>query len=252
MNSTHIQIRAFIPYVVLGAGLIIVVSFLAPPSATQHSLERVISIANERSQNAQPAAGAKVLRSFAPQGPLLDAAPTVAKKALDGGQETPSVMWQTAIASEGDAATRLSPAEQPNLACTAWLEGWADPAKHEGQLEWILGFVTGSNYRSEGQGRPENADEVEIFIEHYCRNYPEHQLFMAAAALVQESGGPAALHEFKLTPLSQPSKSDTTKTGVASADGDEEPAVASDVSGAPATCKSYFPHVGVTITVPCD
>ncbi len=195
MNSTHIQIRAFIPYVVLGAGLIIVVSFLAPPSATQHSLERVISIANERSQNAQPAAGATVLRSFAPQGPLLDAAPTVAKKALDGGQETPSVMWQTAIASEGDAATRLSPAEQPNLACTAWLEGWADPAKHEGQLEWILGFVTGSNYRSEGQGRPENADEVEIFIEHYCRNYPEHQLFMAAAALVQESGGPAALHE---------------------------------------------------------
>jgi hypothetical protein len=27
--------------------------------------------------------------------------------------------------------------------------------------------------------------------------YPEHQLFMAAAALVQESGGPVALHAFK-------------------------------------------------------
>ncbi len=57
--------------------------------------------------------------------------------------------------------------------------------------------MTGSNYRSEGQGLPENTDEVEIFIEHYCRNHPKHHLFMAAAALVQESGAPAALHEFK-------------------------------------------------------
>ena len=88
-------------------------------------------------------------------------------------------------------------AGQPNLACSVWLQDWSDPAKHEGQLEWILGFVTGSNYRSEGQGQLEDTAEVEVFIEHYCRNNPEHQLFMAAATLVQESGGPAALHAFK-------------------------------------------------------
>ncbi len=126
-----------------------------------------------------------VVSFFAPRGP-------------DGTQGLPPpALWQTTINDEGDAATRLSPAEQPNQACSAWLEGWSDPAKHEGQLEWILGFVTGSNYRSEGQAQLKDADEVEIFIEHYCRNNPEHQLFMAAAALVQESGGPAALHEFK-------------------------------------------------------
>ncbi len=117
--------------------------------------------------------------------------------------------------------------------------------KHEGQLEWILGFVTGSNYRSEGQAQLKDADEVEIFVEHYCRNNPEHQLFMAAAALVQESGGPAALHEFKPTPL-------TTKTGAASADGIEEPSVASGASATPEACKRYFPTVGVTVAVPCD
>ena len=200
MNSTHIL--DFIPYAILGAGLIIVVSF------------------------------------FPPNG-------------LRGTWQMPTAMWQTTVNTQGDTATR--PAEHPNQACTAWLEGWADPAKHEGQLEWILGFVTGSNYRGEGQGQPKDADEVEIFVEHYCRNNPEHQLFMAAAALVQESGGPAALHEFKkFAPASQPLKSDETKTDAASADKNENSAVASDGSGTPATCKRYFPNVGVTITVPCD
>ena len=198
MNSMHIL--DFIPYAILGAGLIIVVSF------------------------------------FPPNG-------------LRGTWQMPTAMWQTTVNTQGDTATR--PAEHPNQACTAWLEGWADPAKHEGQLEWILGFVTGSNYRGEGQGQPKDADEVEIFVEHYCRNNPEHQLFMAAAALVQESGGPAALHEFKkFAPVSEPLKSETTKTGAASAD--ENSAGASDGSGTPATCKRYFPNVGVTITVPCD
>ena len=252
INPTHIH--GFMPYAVLGAGLIIVVCFLAPPSATlNHSLGRVISIANERSQNAQPVAGVEVLRSFAPHGPWFDAVPVDAKKGLGSAQGAPSPVWQTAIDTEGDTATRFSPAEQPNQACSAWLQDWSDPEKHEGQLEWIIGFVTGSNYRSEGQGQPENTDEIEIFIEHYCRNNPEHQLFMAAAALVQESGGPAALHEFeKFTPASQPLKSDATKTGAASADENENSAVASDGSGTPATCTRYFPHVGVTITVPCD
>jgi hypothetical protein len=118
-------------------------------------------------------------------------------KGLDSTQGPSTAMWQTTVDTEGDTAARLSPAEQPNQACSAWLQDWSDPSKHEGQLEWILGFVIGSNYRSEGQGQPKDTEEVEVFIEHYCRNNPEHALFMAAAALVQESGGPAALHEFK-------------------------------------------------------
>ncbi len=146
MKFAHIH--TLIPYTILSAGLIIVVSFLLP-------------------------------------------------KGLDGTQWVPTAVWQTTINTEGDTAPRLSPTAQPNQACSAWLQDWSDPAKHEGQLEWILGFVTGSNYRSEGQAQLENADEVEVFIEHYCRNNPVHQLFMAAAALVQESGGPTALHEFK-------------------------------------------------------
>ena len=146
MNFAHMHTftHTFIPYAILGAGLILVISFLLP-------------------------------------------------KGLDGTQWAPTAMWQTTINTEGDTATSFSPAGQPNQACSAWLQDWSDPAKHEGQLEWILGFVTGSNYRSEGQGQPEGTDEVEVFIEHYCRNNPEHQLFMAAAALGARERRPSSV-----------------------------------------------------------
>ena len=60
---------------------------------------------------------------------------------------------------------------------------------HQGQVIWVLGFLTGSNYRTEGQGAPADSAAVEAFIDQYCQNNPSHQLFMAAAALVQDSGG---------------------------------------------------------------
>jgi len=196
MNSAHIH--TFFPYLVLGAGLTIVVGFLAPPSATlRHSLGRVITIADVRPQNPQPIAEAAGLRNFAPQGSWFDVGALDTKKGPEDTQGSLPAPQQTAIDTHGDAKEPLSLTGQPNQTCSAWLQDWADPAKHEGQLDWILGFVTGSNYRSEGQGQPQNTDDVEIFIEHYCRNNPDHHLFMAAAALVQESGGPAALHKFK-------------------------------------------------------
>jgi hypothetical protein len=82
-------------------------------------------------------------------------------------------------------------------ACSGWLQFRQNETVHEGQVKWLLGFLTGSNYRTEGQGAPADSAAVEAFVDQYCRNNPSHQLFMAAAALVQESGGPAALHEYK-------------------------------------------------------
>ena len=82
-------------------------------------------------------------------------------------------------------------------ACSGWLEFRKNEHVHEGQVKWVLGFLTGSNYRTEGQGAPADSGAVEAFVDQYCQNNPSHQLFMAAAALVQESGGPVALHQFK-------------------------------------------------------
>ncbi len=82
-------------------------------------------------------------------------------------------------------------------ACSGWLQFRQNGTVHAGQVKWVLGFLTGSNYRTEGQGAPADSEAVENFIDQYCQNNPSHQLFMAAAALVQESGGPAALHQYK-------------------------------------------------------
>ena len=82
-------------------------------------------------------------------------------------------------------------------ACGAWLKLRQNESVHQGQVKWVLGFLTGSNYRTEGQGAPADSAAIEAFVDQYCQNNPSHQLFMAAAALVQESGGPVALHQYK-------------------------------------------------------
>ena len=65
-------------------------------------------------------------------------------------------------------------------ACSAWLKFRQNEHVHEGQVKWILGFLTGSNYRTEGQGAPADSAAVEAFVDQYCQNNPSHQLFRMA------------------------------------------------------------------------
>jgi hypothetical protein len=163
MQLRHLQ--TLIPYAILGTGVIFVATFLRPP----------VTI-----------------------GPKSFAAVSSARSFLGSKPGWPEAIAAADAGSSEKAKTAtLSPPAEASQLCSAWLQDWADPVQHEAQLEWILGFITGSNYRTEGQGQPGSSDEVEIFIEHYCRNNPEAQLFMAAAALVQETGGPIAFHAFK-------------------------------------------------------
>ena len=97
----------------------------------------------------------------------------------------------------GAQATDLYALGNGQDACSGWVQFRQNVTVHEGQVKWLLGFVTGSNYRTEGQGAPPDSAAVEAFVDRYCQNNPSHQLFMAAAALVQESGGPVALHQYK-------------------------------------------------------
>ena len=104
-------------------------------------------------------------------------------------------LWLGSVS--GAQATDLYALGNGQDACSGWVQLRHNEAVHEGQVKWILGFVTGSNYRTEGQGSPADSAAVETFVDRYCQNNPSHQLFMAAAALVQESGGPVALHQYK-------------------------------------------------------
>jgi hypothetical protein len=85
--------------------------------------------------------------------------------------------------------------------CGRWLELRQNAAIHQAQRQWILGFVTGINWAtsaSDGpQAHPPDADAAATFVDAYCRNNPLHPLAMAASALVQVTGGPKALHEWR-------------------------------------------------------
>jgi hypothetical protein len=157
------HLHTILPYAILGTGLVMVASFLRPPLTVGSPSWAAVS--SVRNYFGSPLRDLEIVPSADPN--------------ATGSTQTP-------------------PAE-PTKLCSTWLQDWANPAQHAAELEWILGFITGSNYRTEGQGQPSGSDEVELFIEHYCRNNPKHQLFMAAAALVQETGGPKALHAFKNT-----------------------------------------------------
>ena len=84
--------------------------------------------------------------------------------------------------------------------CGTWIEARHKPVEYYQYLPWVLGFITGSNWHNaEQQARPLDVKAVVAFIDQYCRNNPLHSLVLAAAAVVQETGGPKVhpLHQWK-------------------------------------------------------
>src|SRR5712691_7550859 len=76
--------------------------------------------------------------------------------------------------------------------CGTWIETRQKPAQHYQYLQWVLGFITSSNwysYNNGPQAKPLDVKAVVAFIDQYCRNNPLHSLTYAAAAVVQETGG---------------------------------------------------------------
>ena len=85
------------------------------------------------------------------------------------------------------------------LSCGKWLEGSRQgPAARAQLLQWVYGFLSGVNSHTAGpQAKPLDVEAGAAFVDAYCRNNPLHALVLAAAALVQETGGPKALHQWK-------------------------------------------------------
>jgi hypothetical protein len=83
------------------------------------------------------------------------------------------------------------------VSCGQWLEYRAERSA-EGEEQWVYGFLSGSKYYTdEAKTRRIDAAAINAFVDGYCRNNPLHPVFLAAAALVQEAGGPKAKHEWK-------------------------------------------------------
>lgn len=80
--------------------------------------------------------------------------------------------------------------------CGSWLESKAEPSHRQVYGQWILGFLSGSNWQSVRQARPIDNYAVFAFVDAYCTKNPTHMLTMASAAAVEVTGGPKALHKW--------------------------------------------------------
>jgi hypothetical protein len=82
--------------------------------------------------------------------------------------------------------------------CGKWLESKNDRASRYQFQQWVSGYISGSNYSNQRkQSRPPDIESVMAFIDQYCMNNPLHAVASAAAAVVQETGGPKAEHKWK-------------------------------------------------------
>ena len=85
------------------------------------------------------------------------------------------------------------------LSCGKWLEDFRHSlAGHHQNMQWIYGFLSGVNWHTSGpQAKPPDVEGLAAFVDFYCRNNPLHPIGLAAAALVQDMGGPKASHQWK-------------------------------------------------------
>jgi hypothetical protein len=64
--------------------------------------------------------------------------------------------------------------------------------------QWVLGFISGSNWRTEQQqAKFPDVNAVSAYIDNYCALNPLQPIMLAAAAVVAEGGGPPAQHDWQ-------------------------------------------------------
>jgi hypothetical protein len=82
--------------------------------------------------------------------------------------------------------------------CGKWTEASKNPVPRAQFHGWVFGFLTGVNWHSNGpQATVPDAAAAGAFLDEYCKRNPLHIVALGASALVQESGGPKALHNWK-------------------------------------------------------
>jgi hypothetical protein len=84
------------------------------------------------------------------------------------------------------------------LTCGQWHEAAHSRVQRAIYAGWVYGYVTAvNNYVTPDMGLHISGDQARAYIDHYCDQNPLHDLVRAAAALVDEAGGPKAQHKWR-------------------------------------------------------
>ena len=80
---------------------------------------------------------------------------------------------------------------QGNVSCGSWLnDRKGDDAQASSKIAWVLGYVTAFNqYGSKPEGDVsggKGTEEIMAWIDNYCGQHPNDNLYRASAALVDE------------------------------------------------------------------
>lgn len=77
------------------------------------------------------------------------------------------------------------------ISCGKWLEEKPDKALRAQRMQWLLGYVSSYNWsHTSRQAQLRDGQSALAFVDRYCSNNPLHGIPGAAAALVEELGGP--------------------------------------------------------------
>jgi hypothetical protein len=101
------------------------------------------------------------------------------------------------VALPAASAQKISVWGTGQMSCGRWLAERNSEGNRSILHNWVLGFISGNNWYTKRQANPPDADGVSSFVDQYCQNNPLHPIFLAAAALVGEVGGPRATHDWK-------------------------------------------------------
>lgn len=77
------------------------------------------------------------------------------------------------------------------ISCGKWAEDRDNKHLRAQRMQWLLGYVSAYNaFQSSHQARLPDGATALAFVDRYCYSNPQHTVAAAAAALVEDLGGP--------------------------------------------------------------
>jgi hypothetical protein len=90
------------------------------------------------------------------------------------------VVWLSIAALASAYAAPATVMGAGTHSCGKWIEARSDAGSHYQYKQWLMGFISGINWRvTQKQAKPPDGEAVVAFVDLYCRNNPLHSLLLA-------------------------------------------------------------------------